>query len=146
MGHSTQKIFSKFGHSSEFKVFSLENIENLVLNFAPWKCSLKIFFSLWSKAPPSPISMESLQKGINPRGPRKFEICPPPSNLRRFDPPLSRFPTKLGLKAHSDGDGGELLAWTSGASCHDPPGLQPLGAPYHWSKNHYTHNFYCLGN
>ena len=35
MGHSIQKIFSKFGHSSEFRVFSLENIENLVLNLRP---------------------------------------------------------------------------------------------------------------
>ena len=27
--------FSKFGHFSEFKVFSLENIESLVLNLRP---------------------------------------------------------------------------------------------------------------
>ena len=35
LGHSIQKIFSKFGHSSQFRVFSLENIENLVLNVRP---------------------------------------------------------------------------------------------------------------
>ena len=37
LGHSIQKFFfsSKFGHSSEFRVFSLENIENLVLNLRP---------------------------------------------------------------------------------------------------------------
>ena len=35
MLHSIQKIFSKFGHSSEFRAFSLENIENLVLNLRP---------------------------------------------------------------------------------------------------------------
>ena len=35
LGHSIQIIFSKFGHSSEFRVFSLENIENLVLNLRP---------------------------------------------------------------------------------------------------------------
>ena len=35
LGHSIQKIFSKFGHSYEFRVFSLENIENLVLNLRP---------------------------------------------------------------------------------------------------------------
>ena len=35
LGHSIQKIFSKFGHSSEFRVFSLENIENLALNLRP---------------------------------------------------------------------------------------------------------------
>ena len=28
-------FFSKFGHSSEFRVFSLKNIENLVLNLRP---------------------------------------------------------------------------------------------------------------
>ena len=28
LGHSIQMIFSKFGHCSEFRVFSLENIEN----------------------------------------------------------------------------------------------------------------------
>ena len=27
--------FSKFGHSSEFRVFSLEHVENLVLNLRP---------------------------------------------------------------------------------------------------------------
>ena len=35
LGHSIQKIFSEFGHSSGFRVFSLENIENLVLNLRP---------------------------------------------------------------------------------------------------------------
>ena len=35
LGHSIQKIFCKFGHSSEFRVFSLENIENLVVNLCP---------------------------------------------------------------------------------------------------------------
>ena len=38
MGHSIHKISSKFGHSSEFRVFSLESIENLVLNLR-----LKVF-------------------------------------------------------------------------------------------------------
>ena len=30
-----RRFFSKFGHSSEFRVFCLENIENLVLNLRP---------------------------------------------------------------------------------------------------------------
>ena len=30
-----RRFFSKFDHSSEFRVFSLENIENLVLNLRP---------------------------------------------------------------------------------------------------------------
>ena len=30
-----RRFYSKFGHSSEFGVFSLENIENLVLSLRP---------------------------------------------------------------------------------------------------------------
>ena len=37
LGHSIQRILSKFGHSSEFTVFSLENIENF------WICALEVF-------------------------------------------------------------------------------------------------------
>ena len=44
LGHSIQKIFSKFGHSSEFRVFSLENIENLVLNLCTGSVYLKSSF------------------------------------------------------------------------------------------------------
>ena len=32
LGQAFRRFFSKFGHSSDFRVFSLENIENLVLN------------------------------------------------------------------------------------------------------------------
>ena len=46
LGHSIQKIVSKFSHSSEFRVFSLENIENLVLNLRPGSVYKKYFFSM----------------------------------------------------------------------------------------------------
>ena len=49
MGHSIRKIFSKFGHSSEFRVFFLGKYREFSSEFAPWKCLLKIFFSLWPK-------------------------------------------------------------------------------------------------
>ena len=45
MGHSIQKIFSKFGHSSEFRVLFLENIEDLVLNLCPGSVYSKSSFS-----------------------------------------------------------------------------------------------------
>ena len=35
LGHSIQGNFSNFGHSFEFRVFSLENIEHLVVNLRP---------------------------------------------------------------------------------------------------------------
>ena len=44
LGHSIQMIFfNKFGDSSEFSVYSLENIENLVLNFWSLEVFIKIF-------------------------------------------------------------------------------------------------------
>ena len=51
LGHSIQKIFSKFGHSPEFRVFkeNLGKFRDFSSEFEPWKCLLKIFFSLWPK-------------------------------------------------------------------------------------------------
>ena len=49
LGHSIQKIFSKFGHSSEFRVFFLGKSREFSSEFAPWKCLLTIFFSPWPK-------------------------------------------------------------------------------------------------
>ena len=45
LGHSIQKIFLNSAILGKYREFSSE--------FAPWKCLLKIFFSLWPKSFPS---------------------------------------------------------------------------------------------
>ena len=62
MGHSIQKIFSKFGHSSEFRVFSLENIENSVLNLRPGSVYSKSSFRY---GPSSSISFKNRYGAIS---------------------------------------------------------------------------------
>ena len=55
LGHSIQKMFAKFGHSSEFRVFFLGKYREFSSEFAPWKCFIKniifrygpSFFHLW---------------------------------------------------------------------------------------------------
>ena len=50
----------------------------------------------------------------------------------------------VGTSRHGD----IVLRSRSPRKCHYPPFAYPLfkrAQTYHWSKNHYTHNFYCWG-